>query len=229
MAEVVNIPKAPTVSAAMREHSSLENGGKDIIKNDVEHKEAVILKKQTFGQKLKSTFVAADMHDVGEYILWDIVIPGIGRLINDAICSTSQRIFLGTTQTPSNLNYSKGVTNVVPYSSISSASRAFPRGVVAETKPLPSPHNTQGFHLNEWGPISRPTAETILSQAVDYIDTYGRLSVNEYYAIAKEYLEFNFTINFTAQNWGWKNLATAQIINQAGGAVIKMPNPVYLG
>lgn len=226
MAEVINVPK-PSSSVMTREHSSLD---KPVKKegSEVEHKEAVILKKPSFGQRLKETFIATDIQDVGDYIVWDIIVPSIGRLINDAICGASNRIFLGGGSTPSNLSYSRGVTrpNVTNYANRSRSQTQ--SGVVkVETRPIPAQRTRSNFNLNNWGPISRPTAETILSRAVDYLEQYGRITVNDYYEIAEEFLDFDFKLDYTAQNWGWKSLNTAEIVNVTGGSVIKLPNPMY--
>lgn len=226
MAEVIDIPQ-PNQASLSREHSSLENGGTPInVKAtpiEPNTKQKVGLKKKPFGQRLKETFIAEDIGDVGDYILWTVIVPAIGRMIDEAICGASHKIFLGGGAAPSNIARERGVSRVTTrtnYSGISSKT----------TTQSSSYRNSGGFHLNEWMPVSRPIAEQILSEAADYLEEYGRLTVDGYYEIAEKYLSFDFNphSNFTAQSWGWKSLSSAEIVSIPGGAIIKLPNPIAL-
>ena len=76
--------------------------------------------------------------------------------------------------------------------------------------------------------MSRPVAEQILSEAVDYLEEYHRLTVDDYYQIAEKYVSFDFKVDYTAQSWGWRNLGSAEVVMVQGGAIIRMPNPVAL-
>lgn len=225
MAEVIDIPK-PNKAALSREHSSLEAGGEAIVPPAVSDKPVVSLKKKPFGQRLKDTFIAEDVRDVGDFILWDVIIPAIGRTINDAICGASNRIFLGGYSAPQNLERNRGVTRVAPRTNYSSIARG---GGYSPNDPRPAPRRRgNGFHLNEWQPMSRPVAEQILSESLDYLEEYSRISVDEYYQIAEKYVSFDFQVDYTAQSWGWRNLHAAEVVNVPGGAIIRMPNPVAL-
>lgn len=220
MAEIIDIPQ-PNKAALSREHSSLENGGTQLGPPTTIEKPKVGLKKKSFGQRLKETFIAEDIHDVGDYILWTIIVPAIGRMIDEAICGASHRIFLGGGSAPQNISRNRGVSRVSPrtnYSSVSSGK--------AESRPLPAPHRTGGFHLNEWMPMSRPIAEQILSEAMDYLEEYKRITVNDYYQIAEQYLSFDFDVPYTSQAWGWRNLYSAEVVSVPGGAIIRLPNPI---
>lgn len=226
MAEVIDIPK-PNQSALNREHSSLENNGATIApaKSDAV-KPVVGLKNKSFGQRFKETFIAEDIHDVGDFILWDVIVPAIGRTINDAICGASNRIFLGGYSTPQNLERNRGVTTVAPRTGYSSLARTGANSYrQTETRPIPS-RSGNGFHLSEWQPISRPVAEQILSEALDFLDEYQRISVDDYYQIAEKYITFDFKVEYTAQHWGWRNLHSAEIMNVPGGSIIRLPKPI---
>ena len=227
MAEVIDIPQ-PNKAALSREHSSLEGGGLSVGPPNNSAKPVVSLKKKSFGQRFKETFIADDIHDVGDFILWDVIVPAIGRTINDAICGASNRIFLGGYSAPQNVTRDRGVTRVAPrtntnYSSIARGSSSY----VNDARPLPT-RRGGGFHLNEWQPMSRPVAEQILSEAVDYLEEYHRLTVDDYYQIAEKYVSFDFKVDYTAQSWGWRNLGSAEVVMVQGGAIIRMPNPVAL-
>ena len=239
MAEVVDIPKPPN-SNLTREHSSLEGGGKPLSTKVVEHKEAVILEQKSMAAKFKETFIKEDLSDVGDYILWEIIIPSIGRIINDAICGASNRIFLGGGAVPSNLYKEGGITRVArtDYTARSRSQTRAVREISSGSQVVPASTNRNDFHLNEWGPVSDGLLHAILSKALDVIDAYGVINVEEFYDIAREphevngqiqQLEFDFKVPYTAQKWGWNNLNTAEIIPVGGGkSVLKLPKVISL-
>ena len=222
MAEVINIPKVEG-SSITREHSSLSepNKEKPAIQK-VELKNSVIVKKPSFFRKLRDTFVKEDIANVGDYILWDIVVPTIGRTINDIICGSSNRIFLGsgTTQSSGYLYRDKGVTYVRPQTNYSTK-----RTQKAGQKPSESvrPAARNNFHLDEIIFPDYNDAMAVLDRMVDYLETYGQVSVDDYFDLIGR-----SPSNYMSQYWGWKSLASATIVNTVGGYFIKLPTPVVI-
>jgi len=79
MAEVVNIPKV-SQSSLTRESSSLSRPKQEKPQvKTVDFEGGVTVKKKSFGDKLKETFIKQDLEDVRDYIIWDIVVPTIAR------------------------------------------------------------------------------------------------------------------------------------------------------
>lgn len=223
MAEVVNIPKVET-SSLTREHSSLnsEPAKEKPAIQKVELKNAVTVKKPSFFKKLRDTFVKEDIADVGDYILWDIVVPTIGRTINDIICGSSNRIFLGSgaPQSSGYLYREKGVTYVRPQTNYSTASTRKASQKAAEAV---RPATRNNFHLDEIIFADYNDAAAVLDRMVDYLETYGQVSVDDYFDLIGR-----STTNYVSQDWGWKSLANATIVNTVGGYFIKLPAPVMI-
>lgn len=220
MAEVVNVPKVDKASLT-RENSSLsgpikQTETKPAIEK-IQLKGTVVAKKPGFITKLKETFIADDARDVGDYIIWDILVPTIKRTIRDIIVGSADRVFLGASSpnSSSSLYRERGVTYVkrTDYSSKS----AKPKTQVAARASTRS-----NFHLNEIIFDNYDDAASVLEKMVDYLDTYGKVSVDDYFDL------IGHSSDYTSQNWGWTSLNSATIVNTFGGYFIKLPNPVVI-
>lgn len=221
MAEVIKVPKVKE-SSLTRETSTL-NGGTDAKPaiEKVELKGTVVSKKPSFLTKLKDTFIADDARDVGDYIVWDILVPTIKRTIRDVIVGSTDRVFLGTSSpnSSSSLYRERGVT-YVKHTDYSSASKTRTRNDIRPQSARPSTRTN--FHLNEIVFDNYDDAAAVLERLVDYLDTYGKVSVDDYFDLVGQ------SSDYTSQNWGWTSLASATIVNTFGGYFIKLPNPVVI-
>lgn len=217
----------PDVSSAQgglsHEKSSLSGGG-SAPRNDiqkVELKGKVVQKKQSFGDKLKETFIAEDARDVGDYILWDILVPTIKRTIRDIIVGSADRIFLGTgTSSSQNLVRERGVTRVVTrndYSAISSR-----KSTVSSVPAAKTVGRSPNFGLNDVIFEAYDDAANVLDRMVDYLETYGVVRVEDFFDLVGK------STPYTSQNWGWNSLSSASIVTVRGGYFIKLPTPVVI-
>lgn len=229
MAEVVNIPKV-SASSLTRENSSLSAPVKkekpEIQK--VDYKGGVTVKKQSAWSKFTETFIKEDLPDVGDYILWDIIVPTIARTINDIICGASNRIFLGSGYSqPNNIYRSQGVTYVkrTDYGAQSrtttTQTRSAQRNSAQRTTERRPSFNASDVRFN-----FQEGANDVLSAMVDYLEVYPSLTVNEFFELADA-----GTPPYTAENWGWTrdDINNAVVLgNIHEGYFIKLPNPRYI-
>lgn len=200
---------------------SIEKAEKPAIEK-VELKGTVVTKRPSFLSKLKETFIADDARDVGDYIVWDILVPTIKRTIRDVIVGSADRVFLGASSpnSSSSLYRERGVTFVkskTDYSSVSRTAKARTERP-QETRPV----SRTNFGLNDIVFDNYEDASAVLERMVDYLDTYGKVSVDDYYGLVGQ------SIDYTAQNWGWTSLSSAIIVNTFGGYFIKLPKPVLI-
>lgn len=223
MAEVVNIPKVDK-SSLTRESSSLTTDLARVEKKPsiekVQLKGTVVEKKPGFITKLRETFIAEDARDVGDYVVWDILVPTIKRTIRDIIVGTADRVFLGSSSPNSSnsLYRERGVTYVKARTDYASAAKR----TSESSRPVQRTVNRSNFHLNEIIFDNYDDAAAVLEKMIDYLDTYGKVSVDEYFDM------IGHSADYTAQNWGWKSLSSATIVNTFGGYFIKLPNPIVI-
>ena len=185
--------------------------------------------KKSFSTKLKETFIAEDARDVGDYIVWDILIPTIKKTIRDIIVGSADRIFLGTTSVESDRLYTRnGVTTVRPqkaYSTISTNARN--RQVDARSTPqVVSPRNN--FEILDWTFSDRGQLEKAFDDMLNVLDEYGRLTVNEYADILSRYFDGIPQLEYTTQLYGWRSLSSASIVNTVNGYYLKTPRPIIV-
>lgn len=223
MAEVVNIPKAHPQSSLNRETSSLnQTPKKEESVEKVQLKGTVTEKKPGFVTRFKETFIAEDARDVGDYIVWDILIPTIKRTIRDIIVGSADRIFLGTSSSApstSSLYRERGVTRVrTDYAAKSRTQTTF------ETRPISSASITRsGYRVNDFEFETREDAEYVWSKLLKHIEEYGKVGVNQYFEMVGK------SSDYTAQKWGWNDLSDACVINSTHGTfLLRLPDPVVI-
>lgn len=218
MAEV-KIPQvnSPAKSSLTRESSSLSSKPVESI----DFKGSVKVKEPSRKEKIKSIFISEDAKDVGQYILWDILIPTIKRTIRDVIVGSTDRIFLGTNTPPSsNLYRERGIT-YPRHVNYAQASRQTQRPEVTRVSPRPL---RSSFRLNEIIFDYREDAESVLEHMMDYLE-------DQSYVTVADYLKFcgQRNSNYTTENWGWYDLNQAYISgNETSGFMLTLPEPVVV-
>lgn len=229
MAEVRKIPKVET-SSLIREKSSIDNPTpKQTIQKIEEPKGVVIKKKKSLGVQFKEAFIIEDARDVGDYILWDIIVPSIKRTLHDIMVGCADRIFYGEGSVPSSLYRENGVTRVQPVNYRVISSKKAANTVSSRQNAAPKSRASFDvldliFRLEDYDKLCKA-----FNDMVEYLDTYGQLSVDQYADILSQRFEGVPQPYYTAQEWGWKSLSNASIINVPGGGyTIKMPSPIYL-
>ena len=212
-----------------REVSSLTKDIRPIKKNDAEYTPAVVIKRESLGQRFKNAFTVEDARDVGDYILDEIIIPSIKKTLYDVTVGIAGRIFLNSVGVQSNNLYREnGITKVVRNRNNYSAISRQPTRAEQMTVGIP---NRTRYRPTEFEFRSYDTAVQVLDDSIDYLDSYGQLSVDTYYDIIEGILKDDCPMikrDYTAQQWGWRSLSSAAVVQSVGGWTLKMPNPVSL-
>ncbi len=183
-------------------------------KHEVKRIEGIEAKKQTksTARRFVETFIQEDVTDVGDYVLWDVVLPGIRTAIGDIWASIGDGLFgtssrknhVGTTGKLNNrtyVNYSK-LTNKV-----SNDSRIERRSI---------------YEYDEVILPDRGSAEQVLDALDDEIQAYGVVSVNDLYEMV------GITGNYTDCKYGWTSLRQAGVERVRDGYLLHMPKPMPL-
>lgn len=153
--------------------------------------------------RVKDMFISEDAKNVKSYILTDVLIPGIKKIISDILIDSIQMIFgngprrdTGNSRVSyvSYNNYSN--RNATPVSRVSSNVYSFDRITI----------NNRG------------EAEEVLAQLDSIIEKYGMASVTDFYDLV------GVTGNYTDNKYGWTNLSSAKIVRTTdGGYFIDLP------
>lgn len=177
----------------------------------------VTARKQSTGKRLRESLGLEETRTVGDYLVWDVLIPAAKEMVADLV-KKGIDVFLygGTGRTPS---YSRGGSGR-PHVSYEGYYR---RDRERDRRPEGySRYNPRGFSdFREFVFDDKRDAELVLSELCEAIDVYGWAKVSDFYSLVGE-----TDRNYTAQGYGWEALGSATIERVRDGWVIDLPRPV---
>ncbi|MBP5596951.1 MAG: hypothetical protein J6Y02_16325 [Pseudobutyrivibrio sp.] len=168
--------------------------------------------EETFGKKFISEFIADDIHNIKDYILWDVLLPAFKNAISDTVTNGIDMLLFGQTRSRgyntvkrlTGTNYNSIYNGVKRITNVTEQQGATNRGLA-------------GYSYKEVELSSRPEAEDVLMHLRMRLDHYGCASVADLYdatGIVPEMID---------NKWGWTSLNGAYIQRVPSGYVIKMP------
>lgn len=177
-------------------------------------------RKKSVGRKFREQFAGDDAQTVGQYILFDVVVPATKNLIFDIVKEGFQRLLFGGTRPPG-----QGVVGTVLGSRTSYSSFSKPQTVTTPSAASAGMTPEQRA-MHDFSGVIFPTREQatlVIDTLSDYIQNYGAVSVNDFYAAIGE------SPMFTSVKYGWTSLSQAQVRHiGAQGYLLEMPKPKLL-
>lgn len=174
----------------------------------------VIRKKKSFWQKASETFFGDDTKSVGDYILYDVLIPALKTTLNDMVSGGVEMLLFGERRRGGKSSlYRDRDKTYVPYNRISRRDDdSIDRRYLSNT--ARSRHDFDDIIIE-----SRGEAEDVLSHLVMLVDDYKVASVADYYDL------LGIEANYTDNKYGWTNLRDAYVERVRQGYSIRLPNP----
>lgn len=170
-----------------------------------------MLKKKSIFSKMSEAFVGDDSRNVGEYLLYDILIPTIKSMFLEMITSGSEKILYGDERRPNRTYRDRGVSRVSYSSYYNSPGRSSHRR---------SPD--RGIDMDDIILGTRDEAEEVLSALCDIVETYEQASVSDLHEL------LGITSNYTDRKYGWDNLSSACVRRTRDGYLIDLPRTIVL-
>lgn len=166
-------------------------------------------RKQSEASKMAGALISEDAHNLGDYMLFDILIPAAKKAISDIVTDGIDILLYGET----NSRRKRG-SNIprVSYNSYSDSNRSIVRDRPRE----------RGYSYDDIVLESRRDAEEVLTSMLDILDNYGIVSVADLYELA------GITGRYTDLNYGWTNLSSATVDRVRDGYKIRLPRAVPL-
>lgn len=168
----------------------------------------VITKKKSKISKLAGEFISEDANTVGSYILGEVLIPNIKRVISDIVTDGIDILLYGESRRGSK----RSTADRVSYTNYSSRDRGSYRNDRASL--------VSGYSYDDIILTSRGEAEDVLRRMDELMDTYGLVRVADLYDLV------GITGNYTDNKYGWTNIRNAEVIRVRDGYMIKMPRAV---
>ena len=170
----------------------------------------VVIKKESEAKRLGKKFFSEDAKTVGSHVVESVVIPSLQKLLSDAVKGAIDWLIYG----------SKGSKNSSGVGTISYGSYYNRSGYTNPTPVYTNPmlnNKPTLYAVNDIIIADRGEAEEVLLRMKESINSYGMVSVGDFYDLVGQ------RANFTDQKWGWFDLRTADIIRVDGGFCIRFP------
>ena len=160
------------------------------------------------GRKFADIFISEDASNVKSYIFMDVLVPAIKKAISDIVTDGIDMILYGGSGRG---NRSRG----------ESSSRVSYRSYYDDRNSRRDSYddrNVRGrFDYDDIIYETRGEAEKVRCQMLDIIDRYGVVTVGDMYDLS------GLTPPFTANNYGWVNIRTAEPVHVRDGYILKLP------
>ena len=161
------------------------------------------VKKSNELRKITDIFISEDIANVKSYIVMDVLIPTIKKAVSEIIKNGTDMILYGSVS-PTRSN---STANRISYSKYYDDNRNIVRDSRAKS----------GFRSDDIIFDNRGEAEIVLSKMDEIIDTYGIVTIADFYDLA------GVTGDYTTNNYGWTNIRNAEVVRVRDGYIIKIP------
>ena len=162
-------------------------------------------RKKSEVRKIASTFLPEDVASVRNYILMDVVIPGIKNAIADVV---SVMLFNETGR----VGGRKGGNSKISYQRCYDDRRDYGR-----------PKNLEGFDYDDIIFETRGDADLVLDQLESVIASYGIASVADLYDLAGVTCR-----SYVANKYGWTDIRNAKVVRIRDGYILQLPKTVQI-
>lgn len=164
------------------------------------------LRKKNEFQKVAGSIISEDAKSVKSYILMDVLVPAIKDAIEDIVTNGIRMLLRGDTSARRS-GPSGGISHI-------SYNKAYDR---RDRSSLSRPRGVMDF--DDLILPTRYEAEEVLRSLDDLMETYRIVSVADMYEAAG-IRDFEYT----ARNYGWKDIRRAEVVHVRNGYWLKMPN-----
>ena len=160
-------------------------------------------------RKFTDIFISEDASNVKSYIFGDVLVPAIKKAIDDIVSDGVHMILYGGT--------GRGAKRSDDYTSYS---RAYAARRDSDRRYEDPTRSRSGFEYDDIVFESRGDAERVLSRMDEIMEKYGMVRVGDLYDLA------DLSCDYTANNYGWRNIISADIVRSRNGYIIRMPRPL---
>jgi hypothetical protein len=171
----------------------------------------VTRRKKSLLDRISGSVVNEDTQTVGQYILFDVMIPAAKNMISDAVSQGIERMLFGEVRSRSSSQTRPGYTS---YNRISRAAPAQQYERRELGRQQRARHDFDDIVL-----ASRGEAEDVLDGLRDLVDKFSQATVADLYDLV------GISGEFTDHKWGWFELKNAGVRSVRGGYMVLLPKP----
>lgn len=203
---------------SVEDYPSNSNSSKLVEKRDTKPIiKGKIKRKSSIFRSVKDEFISEDADNMGSYLIYDILFPALRDLVNDICHGAIDAAFGGggrrSYRSRSSRNYGGG--SYISYNRYYDDRDRRKRDRDDERYE----YRRRGRNFEDFIFEYREDAEDVLDRMCDYLEEYPAVPVAYFYDLS------GMTVpgDFTAEDWGWTNLAGVRVRKVSGGYVIDLP------
>lgn len=177
-------------------------------------------RRRSLRKQFTETFVAGDARGAGNWVIFEVVLPGARDLVVDAGQQWFEKLMyglMGGRRRGPLYPPPSGPTGVVNYRDIST--RMGSRFMQPGPERVLSRQARAAHNFDEIVLELRSEAEDVIDRMMDLVDHYGQVSVADLY----ELVGLGFA--HTDHKWGWQDLSGADVSRVRGGYLLDLPAP----
>ena len=175
-----------------------------------------IQRKKPLGKKFIETFSGENLHDVRDFVLFDVLAPGLKDLLYEIATQSLHRKFYGSAR-----------GNRISTSAVQAGQTVMRTAYNKVSTPAGRPDapvgmSQRGRAVHDFNEIvipDRGNAEQVIDTLVDLVATYGFATVYDLYELV------GITGEFTDQKWGWDDLRASRTERVRDGYLLNLPKP----
>lgn len=170
-------------------------------------------RKPDNARKFTNLFAPGDMSSIKEYIVMDIVVPAVKKMVSEVVRNGIDMLMWG--ESGRGKNYSGNSDKVSYRSYYGSNDNSRNNGSTSRTRSV--------FDYDNISIPTRQEAEEVIRQMDAIIEVYGMVSVADLYDLC------GITDhNYMNAKYGWLNIRTAEAVRVRDGYVLKLPRALPL-
>lgn len=174
------------------------------------------IKEKGLGEKAAEAFLSEDTRTVKNYILWDVLIPGIKNALADVVIGGIEMALFGSTR-GRNKSSNRGGGSYVSYSSYYDSDHSVGGRSRVDRGGSSSNYDFSSILLD-----TRGDAEEVLSSMEELVRKYGSASVADLCQLV------GVSSKFTDNRWGWTDCRDFSYRRSGRGYVLDFAKPIYL-
>lgn len=200
----------------------------DYTKPEVIDTPTVRIHKPSIFEKFADTFLAQDIHEVGEYVITDVIIPAIKKTLVEIIKNGAEMLFYGETKASKINDPTNPWTSYNAY--YQSGSKSNRSGSDNRLK-----GGSDNYRLEF---RTRAQAEEAKENLLELIRTYKSASIADFCEISRAQIKItdqeiakDIPAKWNDNDWGWYDLTAndIEVVRLFNGFyTLKLPKPTYL-
>lgn len=176
------------------------------------------IKEKGPGEKMAEVFLSEDTKNVKNYVIWDILIPGIKNALADIVIGGIEMALFGSTRGSRSGSSRRGGETRVSYRSYYDSDRDVPGRSRVDRSGSSSEYDFSNILLD-----SRGDAETVILHMEELVDHYGEATVADLCSLV------GVNSKHTDNNWGWTDIRDFGFRRSGRGYILNFAKPIYLG